>query len=785
MKQDDYQGLIEQLLPMSQTPKLEVLLDKLTANEPSSAKLLIKMEIRRLMTPCNRAIDLRGKVDGECHQYELNGQTHWLDDVAINHYYERLPLYNGQMTQGLWEDLHNTPNNFRVKHEQEKHTQQQGKGPVSDTAQAALLPEKLTFGRYLARSESRIHFATQVLITLNTGYEVHGVTSDLSNSGCRVRVPAAFDYPPSAEVLVQFTALGQKYQDPDLEQGLSYRIIGVDQNKESTSSVWLRLRLDTSSDAIKQALDTEMASPDFRGKQDGEDKLLTLKLQSYEQSFLHHTSVLPLYFAQDKLEYVLQTRQNRELWDYWHDSRNQPVINHIFDAKRLALLQVEGASTSQLLLYCFYVEKDKQRFFYSASPSEMSEDERHLFWQLGAKRPSWRVLKVTMSAINAGDIERLQDVSPDWLNTLKTLTHVALVQDVTHTESKDSYLSHPKPSLSSQALRRFLHQRNPVCAAQLISSDRQPQRREPRYAYRSEVSLVHPEQGALKGRLVDFSSGGLNLKLAQPFQGAKDDLVSVSLDAFVNIDPRAPLVDMPYQVIRVSPKRDNIQLKLTTEAPNTRRRQYLRRLIEHNLDKLTVLDERLPDPPLIWAMHQLLLTRLTVQPYFVRRDNGVLSVPAVGINLPPSRLHRFLERAGGGRQLSFYPVFGDKILTRTHEVTRPSQPLKELVREYFVWIDMKDDKVRAVHTFADSEFESDDARRKFIQLAQKGGAFAVLRNRMTPLAHAEQDIDATQLSSLLKRDTHKARQLEDEFVALCAYGELVDVTDEVLMRLGR
>jgi PilZ domain. len=146
-----------------------------------------------------------------------------------------------------------------------------------------------------------------------------------------------------------------------------------------------------------------------------------------------------------------------------------------------------------------------------------------------------------MSAINAGDIERLQDVSPDWLNTLKTLTHVALVQDVTHTESKDSYLSHPKPSLSSQALRRFLHQRNPVCAAQLISSDRQPQRREPRYAYRSEVSLVHPEQGALKGRLVDFSSGGLNLKLAQPFQGAKDDLVSVSLDAFVNIDPRAPL----------------------------------------------------------------------------------------------------------------------------------------------------------------------------------------------------------------------------------------------------
>lgn len=785
MKQDDYQGLIEQLLPLSQTPKFEVLLDKLTANEPSSAKLLIKMEIRRLMTPCNRAIDLRGKVDGECHKYSLHGQKHWLDDVAINRYYDRLPMYNGQLTQGLWEDLHNTPNNFRVKHEKEKQRQQQGKGPVSDASQSALLPEKLTFGHYLSRSESRIHFATQVLITLNTGHEVHGVTSDLSNSGCRVRVPAAFDYPPSSEVVVRFTTLAQTYPDPDLEQGLSYRIIGVDDNKDSTSNVWLRLRLDTSSDAIKQALEAEMTAPDFRGKQDGEDKLLTLKLQSYEQSFLHHTSVLPLYFAQDKMEYVLQTRQNQGLWAYWHDNRNQPVINHLFNTERLSLLQLDGASTSQLLLYCFSVEKNKQRFFYSASPSEMSEEERQLFWHLGAKRASWRVFKVTMSAINATDIERLQDVSPDWLNTLKTLTHVALVQDVTHADGRRSYLEHPKPQCSSQVLRRFLHQRNPVCRAQLISSDRQPQRREPRYAYRSEVSMVHAEQGPVQGQLIDFSSGGLNVTLTQPFQGARDDIVSVSLDAFVNIDPRAPLVDMPYQVIRVSPKRDNIQLKLTTESPNTRRRQYLRRLIEYNQDKLTVLDERLPDPPLVWAMHQLLLTRLTVQPYFVQRDNGALSVSAVGINLPPSRLHRFLERAGGGRQLSFYPVFGDKILTRTHEVTRPSQPLNELVREYFVWIDIQADKVRAVHTFADSEFESDDARRKFVQLAQKGGTFAVIRNRMTPLTHAEQDIEPSQLSALLKRDTHKARQLEDEFISLCAYGELVDVTDDVLMRLGR
>ncbi|MEI8609923.1 hypothetical protein P4S70_13400 [Enterovibrio sp. Hal110] len=67
------------------------------------------------MSPFLRPIDLRGKVQGECRSYTLSGLTHWMDDVALNLYHRRLDVYQGQLTQGLWDELaYNTPNSHRV-----------------------------------------------------------------------------------------------------------------------------------------------------------------------------------------------------------------------------------------------------------------------------------------------------------------------------------------------------------------------------------------------------------------------------------------------------------------------------------------------------------------------------------------------------------------------------------------------------------------------------------------------------------------------------------------------
>ncbi|WP_232568308.1 hypothetical protein [Photobacterium iliopiscarium] len=66
MHLDDYKALIEQLLPIYNQPDFDAVFNLLTEHETGPVRLQIKMEINRLMTPCNKIIDLRGRVKGQC-----------------------------------------------------------------------------------------------------------------------------------------------------------------------------------------------------------------------------------------------------------------------------------------------------------------------------------------------------------------------------------------------------------------------------------------------------------------------------------------------------------------------------------------------------------------------------------------------------------------------------------------------------------------------------------------------------------------------------------------------
>lgn len=113
MQQTEILSLVERLIPVYRSGDLDYLLSQMTEGHPPSAKLLVKMELNRLMAPCTKSIDLRGKVQGECREYHFDGRQHWLDDVAFNSYQKSLKKF-GAYTEGVWEAVNNTRNNFRV-----------------------------------------------------------------------------------------------------------------------------------------------------------------------------------------------------------------------------------------------------------------------------------------------------------------------------------------------------------------------------------------------------------------------------------------------------------------------------------------------------------------------------------------------------------------------------------------------------------------------------------------------------------------------------------------------
>ena len=113
MQQLEILSIAERLIPTYHTGEFEHLLSQLTDGEPPSLKILVKMELKRLMSPCYRSIDLRGRVKGECREYELDGISHWLDDVAFNIYHKNVRKFSGY-TEGVFDSLSNTRNSFKV-----------------------------------------------------------------------------------------------------------------------------------------------------------------------------------------------------------------------------------------------------------------------------------------------------------------------------------------------------------------------------------------------------------------------------------------------------------------------------------------------------------------------------------------------------------------------------------------------------------------------------------------------------------------------------------------------
>ncbi|MEF1230457.1 PilZ domain-containing protein, partial [Vibrio fortis] len=208
MQQSEILSVAERLIPAYHAEDFDFLLSQMTEGESPSLKLLVKMELNRIMAPCTKSIDLRGRIDDECHQFTLDGRKHWLDDIALNAYQRGTKKFRGY-TEGVWEMVM-SPRTQPVNN-QINTTQQEDNGVTS--ANSPYEAEPINLGYDLKRQENRLKVASQVEITTSKGQVLHGVTVDISPSGGKFKVPSAFKYNLGEVVGVKFTELVEKSKE--------------------------------------------------------------------------------------------------------------------------------------------------------------------------------------------------------------------------------------------------------------------------------------------------------------------------------------------------------------------------------------------------------------------------------------------------------------------------------------------------------------------------------------------------------------------------------------------
>lgn len=182
-------------------------------------------------------------------------------------------------------------------------------------------------------------------------------------------------------------------------------------------------------------------------------------------------------------------------------------------------------------------------------------------------------------------------------------------------------------------------------------------------------------------------------------------------------------------------------------------------------------------------MHYLMLTRLSVTPYFMARHHNQISMPYCGINVPLPTINRLLEQASGNHSLSLAPLYSGKLNARIGSLFRKVAPASNVEHEYYIHAMFKNDKLKKLRCLTPQDFETDIERIAFITHSRQSGKFFALRNRVQRIDDGTRYIESKLFGELLQFATHRAKQLEGQFADLAAYAEFSDVTDELLLRL--
>ena len=778
MQQPEILSLAERLIPAYKTADFEFLLGQMTEGQAASVKILVKMELGRIMTPCSKPIDLRGKVKGECREYQLNGLTHWLDDVAFNAYHKNTQKFGGY-TEGVWDALCNTHNNFRVM--QKRSQSSEGNDQSSSYGVEV---EAITIGHDLKRKENRLKVAAQVELLLPKNKLVHAVIVDLSPSGAKFKVPSAMKYQPSDIIAVKFTEFNKTLEIEGLNNSISYRVVAIDDSYENDAIKYLRVINLDSTEVIKEVIEHVTEVEGNKTRQDNKNKIISARVRSFEHTFLKHTCSLPIFFSGSSMKLVLTTENNKRIWQYWTDERNQQALNSLFQPQRVSQLIVPGASETSNTIYSFTHEHQSKRLFFSMMAPEASQELRNLFFHIGARRSSWRVFKLTVFELSNVERQAISEHSHELELDADTLTHCAVLQEIADSDCSADYLLSDKPNLANSQLNRFRHDRNPEQDPTYFYFDSKALRRETRYSFQSPLRLSETETLHHEGTLVDISNHGANIVLQTPCKLRAGSLCTINFLELNNLDKKLSLQSVCYQIIKISPGGQKIQLAIVENEQTEPVINFFETLINHNKEKLNAIEEFLPSDNLIEGLHHILISKISNSPIFVEKRGKSLRPRIIGVKAPFKSYVEVLAQLGEEQKFSLGPIYKGRANSLLAQPMKPVSNPNPQFNELYITIAKFGNRIQNVESKLREDFSNTKERVEFIKHAQTTGDVYVLRINSLPVLDPITTLTRKNISELVQINLSTARNLEKEIQSIVGFAEFTDITEEVLLRLG-
>ncbi|MCE9679113.1 PilZ domain-containing protein [Shewanella sp. AS1] len=787
MSVEQHNALIEQLKPLLMEQDFQELFDHLTAQESNSTRFLIKMELNRLATPCTRVIDLRDKSELPCEPIEHGQQSHFMDTPAKNSFIEALGIYQNHYTLGVYEHVLSTHKQRRKKERrQDEHSEPE---PQPFIASGAVL------GSYFNRSEERMNYAIRIQVSQPGSNEIGGITVDLSVSGARIRLPLNHGLNIGQPLRVKLLDLSKEYYYDDLQKGVDYQVVDVETNHEYS---WMRLKRLGGSEGLSEMIANLIQGYKFRYKVDINDILVAATGLGLERHYLPHLPHLPLYVEQIERDYKvthgLTSLNNQALLQRFNDEKGICQLPGLLTSSRLKRLIEAPNDITHQLLFCFTFHAQGEIYFYSASLAELIEsDLLGLFISFGANKSNWRILKLSSHEIDhqtsykasilPGDSSYYSALTE---TQLKHFTHVLQLMDLTNEAMLAQYRQWDNKGYKANLLKQFGQHKVSENQIKFISLQFGERRNEPRFSFKTQVSISQDGKPTVSGITQDISGKGLQIILDEPVQWQPRTPLLLSFTTLQSLAGKTKLEQLPYRIVRSQKNGTLLHLAAMISHEPHIGVAFFNKLIEVNRDKLKKLTQANGDlKELSDGMKNLLMRELASVLYFAEKTTKSAKLALLGVSKYGNDVSDiFAALTANVLQYDLSALLENGRLKQ--DFIDPIKRLKpQQGLEYFeVYLQISRQSQGGIRLICRPPEEIGDAQRQqhFIRQSQDLGQFMALRIYRGAASKPDLNYIKRELEYIGVHAQHKAKNLEQLLWHIIGIGEFVDITPEVMLR---
>ena len=774
--------LLEQLLPLLEEPDFDNIFSRLTQGESNNTRFLLKMELKRLSTPCVRSIDLRARHSAI--PFAHSGIQHFMTQEDIEVFHAALTTYHGKYTLGVYEAV------MSAQKERLKHDSQQEGDPQHDPHRFEI--DSIHFASYYHRREERMHFSSPVLLRLGEVAAIQAKTSDISLGGLRLLMtePVAFEVGDLCQVT--FTGLQKESPAAVIDEPVYYQIMGEELRD---NRFWLKLLRADSDPELDRYLHNFIEINKLRYRISIDYLLSSVEVKGYEQYYLPRLTGLPLFFSKSPaptLLHVLKSENNQAVLEYWRDERNVDRLAGLFNPLRMERLLAQPQNHKQCWIYSFTHTVRSHIYFFSATSEELENSGlRDLFFTVGAKRPSWRVFKLDLEAIQLNQqglksLINIEDLPPahvtsveQHLDLLGYVGQLTVIDDDAH---RQDYLTDALADYKANQLHMFAHELEvPEFELELLHYVQL--RKERRYMHKTAVAVKNGSQ-TLVGWTRDISTQGLQIELEQPMACSDGDVIRLTLPKLQALTRDMKLNDLPYKVVHANPARTVLNLSIFGDAETHIGRRFFQRLIDSNPDKLKLARELRRLSGMSRALRNLYTYHLFNTPLYLSK-NKPNRLGMLGAIDKPRPLQSLLSDSAIDKPFNMLPLFQGELLKRILLIPLRQLHRNDAPRLCEVFISRQHDRQGNLcyDSRLESDFPSTEAKRQFVRQARQQGRFYSVRLHLSRTGRPDIDFIAGELDYVAKYAIHKARQLEDSLWSIIGICDMMDTTPATLFRL--